>query len=294
MTTEPPAGLLLLVGTPIGNLADLSPRAARALATADAVICEDSRRTGRLLTHVATERAAWTDGGGEWTRPELLVANEHTEHARIPEIIDRLDAGQTLALVSDAGMPVVSDPGAAVVAAARRAGHRVVVVPGPSAVSAALALSGLAADRYVFEGFLPRKGRERRARLDELAGETRTVVLYEAPHRLTRTLQDLAGVCGPDRIVVVARELTKLYEESEQTTLAEAASRYVEVEPRGEFVLVLAGADDASAPIGDDDLRRRLSDLLTDGTSKRDAVAAVVADTGAPKRRVYDLANALD
>jgi 16S rRNA (cytidine1402-2'-O)-methyltransferase len=145
----------------------------------------------------------------------------------------------------------------------------------------------------VFEGFLPRKGRERRDRLNRLAEETRTVVLYEAPHRLTRTLQDLARVCGPDRTVVVGRELTKLYEESELTTLAEAAARSVEVEPRGEFVLVVAGASDAAASIGDDELRRRLTDLLTEGQSKRDAVAAVVADTGASKRRVYDLANAL-
>ncbi len=293
MTGESPAGLLLVVGTPIGNLADLSPRAARALATADVVICEDSRRTGRLLTHVAAGLAADAGEDPGWTRPELLVANEHTERARIPEIIDRLDAGQTLALVSDAGMPVVSDPGAAVVAAVRRAGHRVAVVPGPCAVSAALAVSGLAADRYVFEGFLPRKGRERRDRLNRLAEETRTVVLYEAPHRLTRTLQDLAGVCGPDRTVVVGRELTKLYEESELTTLAEAANRSVEVEPRGEYVLVVAGAADVATPIDDDELRRRLSELLTDGRSKRDAVAAVVADTGASKRRVYDLANAL-
>lgn len=290
---EPAAGLLLVVGTPIGNLADLSPRAARALATADAVICEDSRRTGRLLAQVVAEFVDGVDGKDELTRPELLVANEHTEYARIPEIIDRLNGGQTLALVSDAGMPVVSDPGAAVVAAVRRAGHRVVVVPGPSAVSAALALSGLSADRYVFEGFLPRKGRERRQRLDRLAEEVRTVVLYEAPHRLTRTLQDLAGVCGPDRSVVVAREMTKLYEESELTTLARAAAWYAKVEPRGEFVLVVAGADDASAPVDDDELRRRLSDLLSEGRSKRDAVAAVVADTGAAKRRVYDLANAL-
>lgn len=286
-------GVLLVVGTPIGNLSDLSPRASEALASADAVICEDSRRTGKLLARVADEFAAGADTEQVWQRPDLLVANQHTEQARIPEIIDRLDAGQTLALVSDAGMPVVSDPGTAVVAAARRAGHRVAVVPGPSAVSAALALSGLAADRYVFEGFLPRRGRERRARLDMVAAERRTVVLYEAPHRLINTLQDLAGVCGPDRMVAVAREMTKLYEESELTTLAEAAARYAEVEPRGEFVLVVAGADEGAGIIADEEIRRRLSELLSDRWSKRDAVARVVADTGARKRRVYDLANAM-
>lgn len=282
MSVDSTPGRLLVVGTPIGNLDDLSPRAAVALCGSDAVICEDSRRTGKLLAHLV---------GGDGRRPALLVANEHTERARIPEIIDRLDAGETLALVSDAGMPVVSDPGAAVVAAVRRAGHRIEVIPGPSAVSAALALSGMGGDRYVFEGFLPRKGRARRERIEALATETRTAVLYEAPHRLLRTLQELAGACGADRPVVVARELTKLYEESTSTTLADAATHYAQHEPRGEFVLVMAGAATSSAPIDDDGLRSLLAGKLAEGASRRDAVAAVVAETGAAKRRVYDLAN---
>ena len=284
MTSDQPVepGTLYVVGTPIGNLGDLTVRAAATLLAVDAVVCEDTRRTGRLLSHLRSEADA--------RRPDLLVANEHTEYSRIPEVLERLRRGEALALVSDAGMPTVSDPGGAVIAAVVEAGHRMAVVPGPTAVSAALAVSGRATQRFVFEGFLPRKGAERRDRLQALADETRTVVLYEAPHRLVRTLRDLASVCGPDRPVSVARELTKLYEEVDRTTLADAARRFDAEEPRGEFVLVIEGAPSASDPLGDRELVELIDRRVAAGATTRDAVAAVVAETGQPKRRIYELA----
>ncbi len=289
-------GTLYVVGTPIGNLGDLTVRAARILAAVDAVVCEDTRRTGGLLAHIRNDLMAIvsTDSTPESVaaarRADLLVANEHTEYSRIPEVLDRLSRGEALALVSDAGMPTVSDPGAALVAAVIEAGHDVVAVPGPSAVSSALAVSGLPAERFVFEGFLPRKGADRRNRLTALAGETRAVVLYEAPHRLLRTLLDLAGACGPDRRVSVARELTKLHEEVDRTTLAAAARRFDTETPRGEFVLVVEGAPSQSGELSDTELADLIDRHLAAGDSTRDVVSAVVAATGLPKRRIYDLA----
>ncbi|MEM9565143.1 MAG: 16S rRNA (cytidine(1402)-2'-O)-methyltransferase [Actinomycetota bacterium] len=286
MAPDPTAGTgrLSVVGTPIGNLGDLSQRAAEVLATVDAVVCEDTRRTGKLLAHLGARR----DG-----KPALLVANEHTEVPRLGEILDRLAAGEHLALVTDAGMPTVSDPGRHVVAAAVEHGHVVDVVPGPTAVSAALALSGLPVDRYVFEGFLPRKGRERTDRLRALAGEERAVVVYESPRRVAVTLADLASVCGGDRRVAVGRELTKLHEEVVRTTLAEAAERLARQEPRGEFVLVVDGRVAGGEPPGDDQVIEALRRCLGDGLSKRDAVAEVARRTGEPRRRIYELSITL-
>ncbi len=283
-----PGGRLYVVGTPIGNLSDLSPRAAEILAGADGVICEDSRRTGRLLAHIASDGRP--DGAA---RPDLIVANEHTEVPRTAEIVDRLRAGQRLALVTDAGMPTISDPGRHVVAAAVEAGIPLEVVPGPTALSAALAVSGLGVERFVFEGFLPRKGRERAERLAELGSETRTIVVYEAPHRLRRTLSELAAVCGGDRRVAVARELTKLYEEVVRATLADAGAHFDTVEPRGEFVLVIDGRSDDRRRPSDDELVDALRRAVADGLSRRDAVAEVVRASGEPKRRVYDLSTTL-
>jgi 16S rRNA (cytidine1402-2'-O)-methyltransferase len=277
-------GRLYVVGTPIGNLADLSARAIEVLGLVDAVVCEDTRRTGRLLAHLGLRNGP---------RPALVVANEHTEVPRVGEILDRLGRGERVALVTDAGMPTISDPGRHVVAAAAECGYRIEVVPGPTAVSSALALSGLAAARYVFEGFLPRKGKDRAERLAALADETRAVVVYEAPHRIRATLADLAGVCGGDRPVAVARELTKLHEEVLRTTLAEAARHFSEVEPRGEFVLVVSGRSTDTGPMADDALQDLLRARLAEGHSKRDAVAEVAKGTGEPRRRVYELAIGL-
>lgn len=277
---------LYVVGTPIGNLSDLSPRAADVLGSVDAVICEDSRRTGKLLAHIGPR-------GGRSERPDLLVANEHTEVPRIAEVLERLEQGQRLALVSDAGMPTISDPGRHLIAAAVERKFSVEVVPGPTAVSSALAISGLPVERFVFEGFLPRKGKDRTARLADLGRETRTIVVYEAPHRLRRTLSDLAGVCGGERPVAVARELTKLYEEVVRTTLAEAALHFDDIEPRGEFVVVIGGRPDTTETPSDDQLLDALRAAIGEGLSKRDAVAEVTRDSGQPKRRIYELSTSL-
>ena len=281
-TSEParPAGSgrLVLVGTPIGNLGDLTPRATETLAAADLVCCEDTRRTGRLLQHAGIRATA------------LRVVNDHTEEGAVDEVLARLGRGETVAVVSDAGMPGISDPGERLVAAAAAAGFTIEVVPGPSAAVTALVASGLPAGRFAFEGFLPRKGSGRTGRLRAITGERRTVVLYEAPHRVARTLADLAEACGGDRRVVLARELTKLHEEHWRGTLAGAVARVAEVEPRGEYVLVLDGAPEP-AETTDDDIVRALAAARELGASTRDAVAEVAAELGVAKRRVYDLAT---
>lgn len=271
------AGRLVVVGTPIGNLGDLSPRARDALAGADLVACEDTRRTGRLLAAAGVDR-----------RP-LVVVNDHTERRAAGDLVARARAGTVVALVTDAGMPGVSDPGEDVVAAFVAAGLPVEVVPGPTAVTTALAASGLPSGRFVFEGFLPRKGSGRTGRLAEVAAEQRTVVLYEAPHRAERTIADLVEACGPDRPVAIGRELTKLHEEWFRGDLAGAAV-WLADEPKGEFVIVVGGAE-PPADATDDDLRSALDAELAAGSSTRDAVAAVVERYGVPKRRVYDLAT---
>lgn len=271
-------GRLVLVGTPIGNLGDLSPRAVEALAAADVVCCEDTRRTGRLLQHAGVRA------------PALLVVNDHTEADVVDRVLTRLDRGEVVVVVSDAGMPGISDPGERLVAAAVAAGVPVEVVPGPSAAITALVASGLPTGRFVFEGFLPRKGSGRTERLAALAGERRTVVLYEAPHRLVRTLGDLASVGGSERRVVLARELTKLHEEHWRGTLAEALDHLEAHPPRGEFVVVLDGAP-APGEVDDEAIREALARERSGGASTRDAVAAVAVQLGVGRRRVYDLAT---
>ena len=265
---------LVLVGTPIGNLGDLSPRAIDALRAADAICCEDTRRTGRLLQHAGVER-----------RP-LVVVNDHTEVQAIEGVLARLALGERVAVVTDAGMPGISDPGERLVQAAVAAGHAVEAVPGPSAAITALVLSGLAAGRFAFEGFLPRKGSGRSARLAELATERRTVVLYEAPHRLARTLKDLAVVCGAARRVAIGRELTKLHEEHWRGTLGGAVTWVDEHAPRGELVVVLEGAP-APAAASDDDVEAAVRARLEAGDSPRDAAAVVAGALGVPKRQAY-------
>ena len=266
-------GTLWLVGTPIGNLGDLTPRAIEVLAAVELVCCEDTRRTGKLLQHAGVRAN------------RLAVANDHTEYHRIGDVLDVLGSGGDVAVVTDAGMPGVSDPGERLVRAAIDAGYPVSAVPGPDAVTTALVISGLPTDRFAFEGFLPRSGRDRSARLLDLAGETRTVVLYEAPHRIQRTLTDLAAACGDDRPVAVCRELTKLYEEVVRGPLGT-----IEIgEPRGEYVIVLGGAVADDTPPDDDTIRVALRDEMAAGSSKRDAVATVSKRLNLPKKQVYAL-----
>lgn len=271
------AGVLVVVGTPIGNLDDLTPRAVEALAGADLVVCEDTRRALKLFS-----------AAGVPARP-MLVANDHTEAGQVAKVLEHLRAGATVALTSDAGLPGISDPGERLVRAAASEGFEVRVVPGPAAALAGLVVSGLATGRFVFEGFLPRRGSGRDERLAALAGERRTIVLYEAPHRVGRTLSDLASALGPRRRVAVCRELTKLHEETWRGALEDAVRRSEEVEPRGEYVLVVDGAP-APADATDDELSVALHRLRADGLSTRDAVAEVASVYEVPRRRVYDLA----
>ncbi len=279
MTTpegHPEGPALVLIATPIGNLGDLSPRAVDELTHAESVACEDTRRTGALFAHFGIPHAPF------------IVCNEHTEAAASAEILRRLDGGQTVALVSDAGTPAVSDPGTRVTRAVIEGGHVVRSIPGPSAVLVGLTVSGLASDRFCFDGFLPRKGAERKQRLSELATEHRTSVLFEAPHRLVRTIDDLERGLGGDRQIVLARELTKRYEEVWRGNLTDARAHVAAVEPRGEYVLIVDGA--AVTIHTDDEITEALRHEFEGGASHRDAVSAVVELTGAKKRQVYDLA----
>lgn len=269
--------MLVLVATPIGNLGDMSPRAIEALQSAALICCEDTRRTGGLLSHFGIRGV------------RMAIANEHTELARVEEVLNLLAAGKTVAVVTDAGTPGISDPGERLVAAAIANGHTVSAVPGPAADVMALVISGLPSARYVMEGFLPRSGPERAVRLRQAAEETRTIVLYEAPHRLGRTIADLHSLCGPSRRIVLARELTKLHEEIWRGTLGAAMAHVEQRSPLGEYVLVLEGAA-PRAEATDEDIRLELSRQFDEGASKKTAIAAVAEHLGVPKNRVYELA----
>ncbi len=276
-----PGGALLVVGTPIGNLGDLSPRAAEALARASIVACEDTRRTRALLS------AAGIPAGGR-----LVALHAHNEAAGAERVAAAVARGATVALVSDAGMPALSDPGQRVVAAVAAAGGAVVVVPGPSAVTTALVASGLATDRFCFEGFLPRKGPERRARIEALAAERRTTVLFEAPSRLAATVAELAERLGGQRRLAICRELTKRFEEVWRGTLAEAERRLAGAPPRGELVVVVEGAGPPPPP-GDEAVAEALRRALAAGCDRREAVTRVAADLDVPRRRAYAIATGL-
>lgn len=270
-------GSLTLVATPIGNLGDITQRAIDALTAADIVCCEDTRRTGMLLSHLGI------------SGKKYVVVNEHTEHDACDEIVAAVVAGRNVVLVSDAGTPGISDPGERVVRAALAAHIPVTSAPGVAALTMALVLSGMPTARFVFEGFLPRSGGERAARLAAIADEPRTIVLYEAPHRIERTLADLEVACGAMRNVALARELTKMHEDVWRGTLHDAVRHANDVAPRGEYVIVIEGAR-PPAPATDDEIIQALRHEMAAGASKRDAAARVAAKLGAAKRRVYELA----
>jgi 16S rRNA (cytidine1402-2'-O)-methyltransferase len=266
------AGRLVVCGTPIGNLGDASPRLAEALAAADLVACEDTRQTGKLLAHLGV-------------KARMVSYHDANEHSRAAELADEVAAGKLVALVADAGMPLVSDPGHDLIGACLARDLPVEVVPGPSAALAALVLSGLPTDRFCFEGFLPRKPGPRDRRLAELAGERRTMVFFEAPHRVLATLAAMAGAFGPDRPAAVARELTKLHEETLRGPLAGLRERLEAQAPRGELTLVVGGAPErAPDPAG---LAAEVGRLVEAGATTRDAVDQVARATGAPRRAVY-------
>ena len=273
-------GELVVVATPIGNLADLSRRAAEVLATAAVVCCEDTRHTGRLL-ELAGVKAR-----------RLLSLHAHNEVAQIGAVLELLGGGAQVALVSDAGTPVISDPGGRLVGAVIGAGHRVTVVPGPSAGLAALVVSGLDVDRFRFEGFLPRKGAARRSRLGEIAASPCPTVVFEAPNRVAETLGDLLEAAGADRRVVVARELTKLHEEVWRGRLDEARARANAVAPRGEHVLVVDAAP-PPPPRTDADARAAIGRLVAAGIGLREATSAVEILLGVSHRDAYAAALAV-
>jgi 16S rRNA (cytidine1402-2'-O)-methyltransferase len=270
-------GTLVLAGTPLGNPADAPSRLADLLAGADLVAAEDTRRLRRLLADLGVERAG-----------PVLAFYDDVERQRLPLLLEVLAAGGTVCLVTDAGMPSVSDPGFRAARAALDAGHRVTALPGPSAVTTALAVSALPCDRFCFEGFLPRRPAERRARLAELADEPRTQVYFEAPHRLAATLADMAGAFGADRPAAVCRELSKTYEEVVRDGLG-ALAAWAAGGVRGEVTLVVQGAPAPAAGVVDaGGLADRVAALEGQGIPRKEAIALVARSTGTPKRAVFD------
>lgn len=267
-------GTLFVVATPIGNLADLSRRAAEVLAAVEAVCCEDTRHTGKLLEYAGVQAK------------RLLAVHAHNESAQLAAVLGLLGSGADVALVSDAGTPLISDPGGRLVAAAIEAGYDVTVVPGPSAALAALVVSGFAVDRFRFEGFLPRKGAERRSRLAEIASAPCPTVVFEAPNRVEKTLGDIRATSGADRRVTIARELTKLHEEVWRGRLDEAVARAQHAAARGEYVLVVEAARRRpQTPAAE--VREAISRLVAAGIAWREAAAAVEVLLAVPHRVAY-------
>jgi len=276
--SEASGGALVLVATPIGNLGDLSSRAVEMLTSADHILCEDTRRTRALLSSLGLPGAG-----------RLLAVHEHNEASRCDEVVAWVSAGETVALVSDAGTPLVADPGARIVEAVLDAGLVVSTTPGPSAVVAAISISGFPAERFVFEGFLPRKGPERRARLAQLAADDRASVVYESPRRLLTTLEELASLLDEERRVAVVRELTKIHEEVLRASASSLAEHFAKVEARGEIVIVIEGAAPEDG-VSEKVLRVAIAEALASGLSVRDAADSVAAATGAPRRLAYAMA----
>ncbi|MHB1452461.1 MAG: 16S rRNA (cytidine(1402)-2'-O)-methyltransferase [Saccharofermentanales bacterium] len=287
-------GTLFLVGTPIGNYADLSARAREVLLDADMIAAEDTRRTGLLISHLGTKK-------------RLISYHEHNKASKGEYLLTELLSGQNIALVSDAGMPCISDPGYELVRLCDGSGIRIIVVPGPCAAVTALAGSGFAGSRFVFEGFLPVKGRERKERLSAIAAYDFTVILYEAPHRVVKTLESLAAYGMGTRRITVAREMTKTYEEFIRTTVGEAIAYFKDTEPRGEFVLVIDGnpksdkagtvsfldASSADTAPGIVDLRQttenRIRELLDSGNTAKDSCGIIMKEAGLSRNEAYAL-----
>ena len=272
------AGILYLVPTPIGNLGDISIRCRQTLEQADFIAAEDTRVTLKLLNHLGIKKS-------------LVSYYEHNKAEKGAMILERILAGETCALVSDAGSPAISDPGEDLVKLCAKAGVTVCAVPGPCAVITGLSISGQSTGRFCFEGFLSTAKKSRREHLQSLIGERRTMVFYEAPHKLLSTLEDMATVFGSDRPISLCRELTKLHEEVVRTTLGEAIVKYTESAPKGEFVLVLAGApetvEEKSTP---QDAASYVAGLMNDGLSRKDAVKQAAKDLNLPKNIVYEAA----
>ncbi len=272
------SGKLTLVGTPIGNLGDLSPRARRTLEEADFIAAEDTRVTLKLLNHFGISKP-------------LVSYYQHNKNRSGERIVERILSGENCALVTDAGMPIVSDPGEELAAACAQAGIEISAVPGPCAAVTALALSALPSGRFCFEGFLSTSGKSRRGHLESLRAEKRTMIFYEAPHKLQKTLSDLLETFGPERRVSLCRELTKLHEEVVRTTLSEAVKLYEAEPPRGEFVLVVDGAPERSEELPTAEVAlERVKFYRSEGRAMKEAAKLAAADTGYSKNELYELA----
>ena len=276
------AGMLYLVPTPIGNLGDISQRCRETLEQADFIAAEDTRVTLKLLNYLGIKKS-------------LVSYFEHNKAQKGDVVLERILAGETCALVSDAGSPAISDPGEDLVKQCAAVGVTVCAIPGPCAVITALSISGQSTGRFCFEGFLSTAKKSRREHLESLASETRTMIFYEAPHKLLATLEDMAGVFGQDRGISLCRELTKLHEEVVRTTLGEAIEKYTQQPPRGEFVLVVAGAEAVvkEAPTAED-AAAHVAKLMEQGLSRKDAIKETAKALNLPKNVVYDAALNLD
>ncbi len=272
--------MLYVVGTPIGNLEDMTFRAVRILKSVQAIASEDTRHTGKLLQHYQITTLQ-------------LSYHEHNQQQRIPELLQMLKEGKDIALVSDAGIPTISDPGYELIVACREAAIPVVPIPGANAAITALCAAGLPTTRFVFEGFLPAKVQQRNSRLESLKSESRTIILYEAPHRIQQTLQDLLGALGGHRPIVLARELTKLHEEFWRGTIHEAIAHYRDRQPKGELTILLAGAQQQNQVFSEEVLKAELAALIAQGLSRAQASRQLAQLTNLPRRQLYQLALAL-
>ncbi len=274
---EPVNGVLYVVGTPIGNLGDLSPRAKSVLKQVSAIACEDTRYSGKLIRSLES-------------KAPLFSFHRHNTQSRIPKLLSLLKDGKSLALISDAGLPGISDPGEHLVSAARKEGHEVICIPGPCAATTALISSGLPSERFCFEGFLPIKRKQRKERLEMIASETRTSIIYESPHRLLQLLEELSQACGDSRPLQVARELTKRHEQHIGPTIGSALKYFEEHQPIGELTLVLGGAIRATQKLHDNStLLAEMKAVIEDGGSANEAARMISKKTGHSKRNLYNL-----
>ncbi|MGI2907227.1 16S rRNA (cytidine(1402)-2'-O)-methyltransferase [Tolypothrix sp. VBCCA 56010] len=281
MQTDPKPGTLYIVGTPIGNLEDMTFRAVRILQTVDIIAAEDTRHTGKLLQHFQVKT------------PQVSY-HEHNRQSRIPELLEHLKNEKAIALVTDAGIPLISDPGYELVKACIDAKIAVVPIPGASAAITALSAAGLPTDRFVFEGFLPTKAQQRQEHLESLQTESRTMIFYESPHRLQDTLQNLAESFGSNRQIVLARELTKLHEEFLRFTIGEAIAHYQNREPIGEYTLVVAGTPPDKPQLTEAELKAELIAIISQGISRSQASRQLAKVTSLPRRHLYQLALAIE
>ena len=273
---EPAPRVLYVVGTPIGNLGDLSPRAKSVLSKISIIACEDTRRSGQLLKRLGIHRP-------------LISFHQHNTKSRIPKLLELLKKEQSIALISDAGLPGISDPGEELINEAKKKGYEVICIPGPCAATTALVSSGLPTKRFSFEGFLPLKSKERKKALELIEKETRTIIIYESPHRLIKLLKELADIFGEKHPLSVARELTKYHEETIGENIGSVLKHFLNNKPQGEFTLVIGGATEINQKNEDLDLVKEMESLISDGASSNEAAKTIAQKTGKSKRYLYSL-----